>query len=240
MFGAAKKGKALKKKAAMKFVQVPSQVQKAPKKPAQVFKQKKPPAPKKAAAKPAKRATKKATKSKPAQPAHQLFGRADLPSSHTTVSPFSGAQPPSRPFAQQQPQTSFGFGAHQQYQQQQAVPSHGFGEIEDDADQAPLFGDRAATQQLASLLTGQAPPVDQQLHGVGFPVAIPPQSNVSKMLLLLARMGKEGLITSAEKGQLKDKVIARDYAVISALQVFEVDRDFNELADTLKRICRLG
>ena len=72
------------------------------------------------------------------------------------------------------------------------------------------------------------------------PQAVPqavPQSHSAKLLLLLARLSRDGKISNAQKSKLKDLVIARNAAVISALEVFEFDSDVTELVDTLQRIC---
>ena len=66
-----------------------------------------------------------------------------------------------------------------------------------------------------------------------------PESNVSKLLLLLAKLVKDGLITSDERGTLKDLIIRKNPSVVSVLEVFEIERDFNELADSLRRICKM-
>src|SRR3990167_363643 len=71
-----------------------------------------------------------------------------------------------------------------------------------------------------------------------FQETIPPQSDVSKLLLLVSKLHKDYKITEQEKSQLKEKIIRRESAVVSALEVFEIERDFDELADSLKRICK--
>ena len=68
--------------------------------------------------------------------------------------------------------------------------------------------------------------------------AIAPQSDVSKLLLLIATLSRKGLINDQERQQLKDFVIQRKGSLVSALEVFEIEHDFEELADTLKRICK--
>jgi hypothetical protein len=67
---------------------------------------------------------------------------------------------------------------------------------------------------------------------------VPSMQATSKLLLLIARIGREGKITAAQKNKLKDLVIARNATVISALEVFEFDSDLEELIDTLTRICK--
>ena len=64
-----------------------------------------------------------------------------------------------------------------------------------------------------------------------------PQSFVSKLLLLVARMHSENMISASERDTLKDLVLRKDPGVFAALEVFEVEHDFAELADTLRRVC---
>ena len=67
---------------------------------------------------------------------------------------------------------------------------------------------------------------------------IQPKSDTSKLLLLISKMAREGLITNDEKATIKDLTLQRNSAVISALEVFEIDHDLEELADSLQRICK--
>src|SRR3990167_5299069 len=50
-----------------------------------------------------------------------------------------------------------------------------------------------------------------------FQETIPPQSDVSKLLLLVSKLHKDYKITEQEKSQLKEKIIRRESAVVSAL-----------------------
>eukprot|EP01127_Copromyxa_protea_P013859 TRINITY_DN376_c0_g1_i1.p1 TRINITY_DN376_c0_g1~~TRINITY_DN376_c0_g1_i1.p1 ORF type:complete len:888 (+),score=171.53 TRINITY_DN376_c0_g1_i1:42-2666(+) len=65
-----------------------------------------------------------------------------------------------------------------------------------------------------------------------------PATSTTKLLLLIALLSKKGLISTEEKGKLKDLTLAKDELINSALEVFEIDQDLNELADTLRRICK--
>jgi len=76
--------------------------------------------------------------------------------------------------------------------------------------------------------------------------SIPPSSSVgafssptSRALLLLALFAKQGKLSSAEKGALKERVLRSDVLVNAAMEVFEIDQDLDELCDTLKRIAAL-
>lgn len=84
----------------------------------------------------------------------------------------------------------------------------------------PLSGRSLAAESASSVFSG----------------TIPPQSYVSKLLLLIARMMKDQLITKEERAVLKDMVLTKNPMALSALEVFEVDNDYDELADTFKRI----
>jgi len=67
----------------------------------------------------------------------------------------------------------------------------------------------------------------------------PPKSPVAKLLLLVSMLYKGGKINDNEKNRIKDLVINGDKAVICALEVFEVEKDFDELADTFRRLSSL-
>jgi len=62
----------------------------------------------------------------------------------------------------------------------------------------------------------------------------------TKLLLLVALVFKKSLITSEEKGKLKDLVLSNNQLVFSALEVFEIDQDLDELTDTFRRICKFA
>jgi hypothetical protein len=61
---------------------------------------------------------------------------------------------------------------------------------------------------------------------------------VSKLLLLINLLFKRNLVDASEKGRLKDLALAGNALLISALEVFETDKDFDEFADTAKRVVR--
>jgi len=63
-------------------------------------------------------------------------------------------------------------------------------------------------------------------------------SPITKLLLLVSLAFKKGSISVEEKGKLKDHIITNNPLLLSALEVFEIDQDFEELIDTLKRVCK--
>jgi len=70
-------------------------------------------------------------------------------------------------------------------------------------------------------------------------VSVSEKAATTKLLLLIALCYKKNDISDSEKGNLKDLVISGNPLVFSALDVFEIDQDLEELVDTLKRICKL-
>jgi hypothetical protein len=66
-----------------------------------------------------------------------------------------------------------------------------------------------------------------------------PKTSGAKLLLLLSLLAKGGKISPADRGTLKDKAIRGDENLLCALEVFEIDKDFDELADTLNIIAKL-
>jgi len=64
-------------------------------------------------------------------------------------------------------------------------------------------------------------------------------SPTAKLLLLLALFHKQGKLSAADKGALKDRVLRQDALVTAALEVFEIDQDLDELLDTLRRLLAL-
>jgi hypothetical protein len=98
---------------------------------------------------------------------------------------------------------------------------------------------RDATAPTHSL--SQAVPTAQLMSNVfatpaAFQSVIIPQSFVSRLLLLLARMEQERLLDAHTKAALKDLVLVKDASVFAALEVYEVENDLHDLADTLQRI----
>ena len=67
-----------------------------------------------------------------------------------------------------------------------------------------------------------------------------PKTPCAKLLLLISLLSKGGLLTGNEKDVLKDLVIAENENLLCALEVFEIQKDFEEMADTLKEIAELG
>ena len=74
--------------------------------------------------------------------------------------------------------------------------------------------------------------------GSTFTETVQPESDTAKLLLLVSKLCRDNLLTSDEKSQIKNLILRRNAAIISALEVFEIEKDFHELADSLKRICR--
>jgi hypothetical protein len=66
----------------------------------------------------------------------------------------------------------------------------------------------------------------------------PPQSRMAKLLLLVSMLFKAQRITAQEKSALKDLVIQDHESLVCALEAFETEKDFDELEDTLHRICQ--
>jgi hypothetical protein len=66
----------------------------------------------------------------------------------------------------------------------------------------------------------------------------PPQSRMAKLLLLVSMLFKAQRITAQEKSALKDLIIQDHEALVCALEAFETEKDFDELEDTLHRICQ--
>jgi len=62
----------------------------------------------------------------------------------------------------------------------------------------------------------------------------------TKLLMLVALCFKQGAINAQEKGKLKDLIIAGNELIYSAVEVYLIDQDLDELVDTFKRICRLS
>jgi hypothetical protein len=155
----------------------------------------------------------------PQSPSLKAFSTfADTPQKQPTAySPFTPAtQTPSPNLAQfDAPVDTLTSSLQQQLQQQQQ-----------------LFA--LLQQQTQSSLPTQAPPTVVRVGGVPPNPATP----TTKLLLLIALLSKKGMITDVEKGCLKDLTLSKDELVCSALEVFEIDQDLTELADTLRRICK--
>eukprot|EP01121_Diplochlamys_sp_Union-15-3_P004173 TRINITY_DN1416_c0_g1_i7.p1 TRINITY_DN1416_c0_g1~~TRINITY_DN1416_c0_g1_i7.p1 ORF type:complete len:801 (+),score=218.27 TRINITY_DN1416_c0_g1_i7:736-3138(+) len=67
-----------------------------------------------------------------------------------------------------------------------------------------------------------------------------PARPTTRMLLLVALCFKEGAISAEEKGKLKDMIFSGNEYVYSAVEVFDIDQDLDELVDTFKRICKFS
>jgi hypothetical protein len=61
---------------------------------------------------------------------------------------------------------------------------------------------------------------------------------MAKLLLLVSMLFKAQRITPQEKSALKDLVIRDHESLATALEVFETEKDFDELEDTFRRVCQ--
>lgn len=111
----------------------------------------------------------------------------------------------------------------------------------------PSFGQPAFSQPVSSSPLFSQPPAAAlpSFAGQAQPTVIrvagplpTPATSTTKLLLLIALLSKKGLISGDEKGVLKDLTLSKNELVLSALEVFEIDQDLNELADTLRRVCK--
>ena len=101
-------------------------------------------------------------------------------------------------------------------------------------ENAPIvFG---KTRNLRDIISQNRP--STTIQSSEFTQIIQPHSDVSKLLLLVSKLFRDNLITENEKSELKKLIIRRNSNIMSALEVFEVERDFQELADSLKRILK--
>jgi len=64
-------------------------------------------------------------------------------------------------------------------------------------------------------------------------------SSLSKMLLLISKIFKEGYISHNEKRIIKKGALEHNKLIESALECYEVDFDISECSDTLKKIIKL-
>jgi hypothetical protein len=64
-------------------------------------------------------------------------------------------------------------------------------------------------------------------------------SVVAKSLLLVSLLEKNGRLDSEEKSRLKELALREDKLFIAAMQVFEINADLEDAADTLRKILRM-
>jgi len=69
------------------------------------------------------------------------------------------------------------------------------------------------------------------------PGTVRPQSPVAKLLLLVSMLFKGNKLTEQHRATLKQLIFQNNPSILCALEVFEIDQDFDELADTLVLIC---
>eukprot|EP01128_Nolandella_sp_AFSM9_P004727 TRINITY_DN2170_c0_g2_i1.p1 TRINITY_DN2170_c0_g2~~TRINITY_DN2170_c0_g2_i1.p1 ORF type:complete len:809 (-),score=217.66 TRINITY_DN2170_c0_g2_i1:6-2393(-) len=163
----------------------------------------------------------------------------------------------------------FGARQQQQQQQQQQQPQSGFGQSggfnkaasgglsafgpqPGAAFNSPIkFGSQVRQTQPGANF---ARPGQPATSGLGAPSLAPapsatasaspaPDSNfasrVSRALLLVSLLLRKNLLNIDQRGVIKDLIIAGNEVVFAALEVFEIDQDVNELADTWARVVRL-
>ena len=140
---------------------------------------------------------------------------------------FGQTQPP---VSTQQTQSSFGFGFGQSQPSTSGISQNfaqanvnQFGQTNNNA-----FGVQSGSQSFGFGQTSAETPTE----------IIQPRSDVSKLLLLVRQLHLDGLLSDHEKTAIKHLIIQRNSNVISALEVFEIERDMEELADSLKLICK--
>mmetsp|Transcript_11094 Transcript_11094/g.16738 ORF Transcript_11094/g.16738 Transcript_11094/m.16738 type:complete len:725 (-) Transcript_11094:141-2315(-) len=98
----------------------------------------------------------------------------------------------------------------------------------------PATGFGAPTPVSSTPSANQAHPDLEQQYKVAAP-----QETDTKLFLLLSLLKKGGLVSVSDHSKLKDKVINGDANLVCALEVFEIDYDFDELADTFQLIAQL-
>eukprot|EP00339_Tiarina_fusa_P029651 CAMPEP_0117004946 /NCGR_PEP_ID=MMETSP0472-20121206/5747_1 /TAXON_ID=693140 ORGANISM="Tiarina fusus, Strain LIS" /NCGR_SAMPLE_ID=MMETSP0472 /ASSEMBLY_ACC=CAM_ASM_000603 /LENGTH=1154 /DNA_ID=CAMNT_0004706065 /DNA_START=652 /DNA_END=4116 /DNA_ORIENTATION=- len=162
---------------------------------------------------------------------HQPWGAPVQPPGAAFGSSFVASTPaPRQPWgAPAQPQSGSAFGSTG------VQITGGFGSL----SAAPggenvVFG---KTEGLGKILEPR-PPTSVSMSN--FAETIQPQSDISKLLLLVSQLCRDGLLSEEEKSSIKNLIIRRNATVISALEVFEIERDFHELADSFRRICRFN
>ena len=62
----------------------------------------------------------------------------------------------------------------------------------------------------------------------------------SRLLLLISLLFQAKKLNEQEKNRLKNLTLQKDERMIAALQTYEVDKNLDELTDTLKRICSVS
>tara|TARA_R110002050_G_scaffold263380_1_gene403948 strand:+ start:197 stop:436 length:240 start_codon:yes stop_codon:yes gene_type:complete len=67
-----------------------------------------------------------------------------------------------------------------------------------------------------------------------------PKTPLAKLLLLVSMLHKGGKISATERNALKSLIVANDENLLCALEVFELEKDFDELADTFRHIVSIA
>mmetsp|Transcript_7205 Transcript_7205/g.22090 ORF Transcript_7205/g.22090 Transcript_7205/m.22090 type:complete len:106 (-) Transcript_7205:235-552(-) len=81
-----------------------------------------------------------------------------------------------------------------------------------------------------------AAPMSIPTTAPSLPSSDAPTSTYAKLLLLVSMLVKGGKLTQKQRDALKDRIIKGDANLTCALEVFEIEKDFDELADTFRRI----
>jgi len=68
------------------------------------------------------------------------------------------------------------------------------------------------------------------------PSQAPPKTSTTKLLLSISELYKSGQINQDERAVLKNLALKHDKTIICALRAFEVDNDWEEFMDTLKKV----
>ena len=64
------------------------------------------------------------------------------------------------------------------------------------------------------------------------------RSRYTLALKATTRIAADNLITSQEKSRLKDLILSDDKRVVAAIECYELDRDVEEMLDTLFRLAK--
>jgi len=148
----------------------------------------------------------------------------------------------SQPVAVGQPVGGFG--------QPGPPPAGGFGQA------AGGFGQATAPSVLGQALPSVAAPAGAPKSGgrtvddINFQSAtadfeevfdnVAPKTPYAKLLLLVSMLFKGGKVTAHERTALKNLIISNDENVLCALEVFEMERDWDDLADSFRQITQLS
>ncbi|KAL6051688.1 Poly [ADP-ribose] polymerase [Balamuthia mandrillaris] len=75
-------------------------------------------------------------------------------------------------------------------------------------------------------------PTDNQRVAQAFTKRQELSSSLAKLLLLVSVLHKDGRLTASQKAALKERALQEDTALYCALEVFELEHDFDDLVDT--------